>query len=380
MQQRTEFVLRVLREAEDFGAVCREYGISRKTGYKWKERFLAEGLEGMRDQSRRPNGSPQQIDEDLFCRIVNLRTAHRDWGARKILAVLARQLPPDRLPSESSCKRILEKSGLLQERRRRRVQEQGKRLQEAIRVERSNQLWTIDFKGWWYTRSRERFEPLTIRDDYSRFILCARSLGDARGETVQQEMMRVFERFGLPEVIRSDNGSPFASRNAPLGLSWLSAWWLTLGIHLDRIEPGHPEQNGRHERMHRDMAGAVERSAAADPETQQAELDVWRQTFNEERPHEALAMKVPQALYQPSSRRYDPRTIELEYPEGYSVRKVSKIGTIKLQRRQIAVSQALRGYEVGLEPVKEGLALWFCRLCLGQIDLKTEKFHPTTGG
>lgn len=378
MQLRTEFVLRVLRGVEDFGAVCREYGISRKTGYKWKERFLAEGLAGLHDQSRRPHGSPQQIDEDVFCQIVNLKTAHRDWGARKILAVLARHLPADRLPSESSCKRILEKSGLTEERRRRKREEQGERLRQVLRVESPNQLWTIDFKGWWYTRDRQRFEPLTIRDDYSRFILCARALENGRTETVQQEMIRVFERFGLPEVIRSDNGSPFASRSAPLGLSRLSAWWLTLGIHLDRIEPGHPEQNGRHERMHRDMARELEKSAAENLERQQAELDVWRQTFNEERPHEALDMQVPQAIYQPSPRRYDPRAMELEYPEGYWVRKVSKSGTIKLQRRQIAVSQALRGYEVGLEPVEQGFALWFCRLCLGQIDPVTERFHPTS--
>lgn len=378
MDQRTEFMLRVLRGAEPFGEVCREYGISRKTGYKWKERFLAEGLPGLGDASRRPKSSPNELDEAMVCAIVKLKVAHPGWGARKLRAVLQRTGSPSELPSESSFKRVLARAGLVEHRRRVRS-EQGSRLQTPVRAERPNHVWTIDFKGWWYTRNRHRFEPLTIRDDFSRYVLCAQALESARTETVREQMVRVFERHGLPEVIRSDNGAPFAARHSPLGLSRLSAWWLALGIDLDRIEPGRPDQNGGHERMHRDMAVEVEGKAEEDPARQQAALDVWRRTFNEERPHEALGMRVPREVYALSPRKYDPSPVELVYPAEYLVRRVMNRGGVKLKNRCVNVSEALQGWDVGLEPVREGsYAVWFCRLCLGRLDLTTEKFHAIT--
>ncbi len=192
-------------------------------------------------------------------------------------------------------------------------------------------------------------------------------------------MTRVFQRHGLPEVIRSDNGSPFAARRAPLGLSRLSAWWVLLGIQLDRIPPGRPDQNGGHERMHRDMAWEVETRAAGDPATQQATLDVWRRTFNDERPHEALAMRVPRDVYQTSPRKFDPAPVEVVYPGNYLVRKVQQRGSIRIHRAAVNVSTALRGLPVGLEPLAtDRYAIWFRHLCLGQIDLKTEKFHAAS--
>jgi transposase InsO family protein len=184
---------------------------------------------------------------------VKLKQAHPGWGPRKLRAVLARKLSPAELPSESSFKRVLLNAGLTQRRRRVRC-EPGRRVQTPRRAERPNQVWTIDFKGWWYTRNGTRFEPLTIRDAHSRYVLCAQALDNARTETVRTAMERVFERHGLPELIRSDNGAPFAARGSPLGLSRLSVWWLTLGIELDRIPPARPDQNGGHERMHRDLA------------------------------------------------------------------------------------------------------------------------------
>jgi transposase InsO family protein len=377
MDQRTEFVLRVVRDVEDFGAVCREYGISRKTGYKWKERFVTEGLSGLYDQSRRPKHSPREIGEAMVCAMIKLKLAHPAWGPRKIRTVLGRSMPANELPSESSFKRILDSVGLVRHRRRRSRVEQGARVQTPARAERANHVWTIDFKGWWYTRNRSRCEPLTIRDDFSRYVLCAQALANARTETVQDQMNRVFERFGLPEVMRSDNGAPFAAQNSPLGLSRLSAWWLTLGINLDRIPPGRPDQNGGHERMHRDMACEVEACAAHDLTEQQAELDMWRQTFNEERPHEAIGMRVPAEVYEPSPRPFDPSPIELEYPKGYAVRKVHATGIIKMHRKALSVSSALRGHDVGLEPIDGARwAVWFCRLRLGELDWMTEKFLP----
>ena len=378
MDQRTEFVLRVMRNVERFGDVCREFGISRKTGYKWKERFLQDGLSGLGNASRRPDTSPKEIGETMVCQIVKLRIAHPTWGARKLRAVLERTVAGEHLPSESSFKRILDKAGLV-EHRRRMPAEQACRLQTPAQAERPNHVWTIDFKGWWYTRNRTRFEPLTIRDDFSRYLLCAQALDDSRTETVRAQMIHVFERHGLPEVLRSDNGAPFAARNSPLGLSRLSAWWLSLGISLDRIPPGRPDQNGGHERMHRDLAWEIETRASQDVATQQAELDVWRRTFNEERPHEAIGMRVPQDVYHTSPRRFDPAAVELEYPREHLVRRVSHSGCVKIHSQLVHVSTALRGQQIGLEPTaSDRLSVWYCKLCLGHVDLSTHKFHAVT--
>jgi len=380
VDQRKEFVLRVIGSGERFGDICEEFGISRKTGYKWKERFIQDGLGGLGNASRRPKTSPDELSETMVCQIINLKLAHPSWGARKLRAILARTLPPNELPSESSFKRVLDKAGLVVHRRHRAASEQG-RLTTPVKPERPNQVWTIDFKGWWYTRNKSRFEPLTIRDGYSRYILCAQALDNSRTDTVRAAMSGVFEKHGIPEVIRSDNGSPFAACNSPLGLSRLSAWWLTLGIDLDRIAPGRPDQNGGHERMHRDVASEVECRAQDNPATQQAALDVWRQTFNEERPHEALAMRVPKDVYQPSSRKYDPAPVELEYPLDYAVRKVSANGMLKIAGHQTILSTALCGYDVGLQPITpERYAVWFCRLRLGELDLFTDKFHAACTG
>jgi len=380
MNQKTEFVLRAMRGVEVFGDLCGEYGISRKTGYKWKQRFLEQGLEGLAEQSRRPRSSPSEIGEELVCRIVKAKLAHPNWGPKKIRAVLARAQGGRELPSESSFKRILDKAGLVRHRRRRRAGEQGGRVQNPIRAQRPNHVWTVDFKGWWYTGNKTRFEPLTIRDDFSRYLLCAQALENSRTETVREQFARVFGSYGLPDVIRSDNGSPFAASNSPLGLSRLSVWWLALGIDLDRIQPGRPDQNGGHERMHRDIAIELQRRADPDVATQQASLDTWRETFNNDRPHESLGMQVPKDVYQPSIRRYDPAEVELAYPAGHLVRKVSRHGTVKVRRTLISVSTTLHGFDVGLEPIGEDrLSVWFCRLCLGEIDLATQSFRATAG-
>ena len=221
MGQRTECVVRALKGTEKFGELCGEYGSSRKTGYKWKERFVAEGLGGIGDRSRRPRSSPEEIGENMVCEIVKLRQAHPSWGARKLRAVLGGTTTEGGVPSGGSFKRILDKAGLVQHRRRCLPGEQGERVRTPVKAERPNHVWTIDFKGWWYTRNRERFEPLTIRDDFSRYLLCAQSLVDGRTETVRAGMIRVFERPGLPEVSRSDNGDPLASPHSQLGRSRL---------------------------------------------------------------------------------------------------------------------------------------------------------------
>jgi transposase InsO family protein len=379
MDLRMEFALRSLSGQGSFEELCGEYGISRKTGYKWKARFQAEGLAGLGDQSRRPRRSPSQSSEELVCELVRLKLAHRSWGPRKIREVYRRLHGQAELPSESTCKRILEKAGLVT-RRRRRAQGSSGRLSQRVSAERANQVWTVDFKGWWRTGDRGRFEPLTVRDAYSRYILSARALSRGGSQAVRAEFERLFASQGLPEIIRSDNGSPFACTRAPLGLSRLSAWWLTLGIDLDRIPPARPDQNGAHERMHRDLAVEVEGSSATDVVAQQAALDVWRETYNHERPHEAIGMRVPAQLYVPSPRKYDGQGVEVEYPLGYLRRRVSSGGMIRLHGANVQISLALCGQEVGLEPQAERYALWFCRLRLGEVDGALEKFYPASGG
>jgi transposase InsO family protein len=241
-------------------------------------------------------------------------------------------------------------------------------------------VWTVDFKGWWYTPNRERCEPFTVRDAYSRYVLATTILPDARTESVREACERLFERYGLPGTIRSDNGSPFASTMAPMGLSRLSAWWLALGIDLDRIDPGCPYQNGAHERMHRDMAAELERRIDGDLVLHQAALETWRNTFNHERPHEALGMRCPADLYKRSPRRYEGTPDRLEYPEGCIERKVNAAGQIKLNGWIISISSALQGWNVGLKPQEEDeYALYFANLCLGRINLATESFRPVTG-
>lgn len=378
MNVRTEFVLRVFESKVPFNDLCKEFGISRKTGYKWKERFLEQGLEGLTDQSRRPVSCPQQLGENSVCKIVKLKLAHPSWGPRKIRMVFARSFPDCELPSDSTFKRVLDNAGLVKRSNRRSSSQTG-RIAHRVEASRPNQVWTVDFKGWWRTRDNNRFEPLTIRDLHSRFVLCTQALSDCKSDSVRRVFENVFETYGLPEVIRSDNGSPFAASKAPLGLSRLSAWWLALGIDLDRIPPARPDQNGSHERMHRDIALEVEHKSASDFRAQQSALDVWRNAYNYERPHEAISMRVPADLYTKSTRTFDASLIELDYPNDHLKRLVTKAGTIKFENVCFGISVALRGWHVGLKAEQnDRYGLWFSRLRLGEIDLKSEKFFATT--
>jgi hypothetical protein len=227
----------------------------------------------------------------------------------------------------------------------------------------------VDFKGWWRSYGK-RCEPLTVRDEHSRYVLELRPMENARTETVRQSFERLFERNGLPEAIRSDNGVPFASVHGLLGLSRLSAWWVALGIDLERGRPGHPQDNAAHERMHRDISREIE----ALGETDQEAMELWRQSFNYERPHEALGMRCPGEVYRSSERKYDGTPEDLDYPQMCS-RRVSAQGTIKLDDQSIFLSRALAGWSIGLKPVAaERMEVWFGRLFLGELDLAASNF------
>src|SRR5437870_2039314 len=365
MDQRIEFALRAMQTL-NFRALCQQYGVSTKTGYKWKERLIKGGLEGMREESRRPKSSPKQLREEEVCEIVRLKLAHWSWGPRKIRELYLRR--HGKVASESSFKRVLERSSLTQKRRRRRSMEAA-RLSSGRVGQAPNEVWTVDFKGWWRSQGK-RCEPLTVRDEHSRYVLEVAALGNARSETVRKNFEQLFERYGLPQAIRSDNGCPFASVHGLLGLSRLSAWWVALGIDLERGRPGHPQDNGAHERMHRDISREIEALGQSDQDT----LNLWRQTFNYERPHEALGMRCPGEVYTASARKYPGTPEDLDYPQMCS-RRVCQHGLIRVDGQRLFLSTSLAGWSVGLKPIAEDLLeVWFGRLLLGQIDLATSNF------
>lgn len=355
----------------NFRELCREYGISPRVGYKWCRRFEEQGLDGLRDRSRRPKSVPSGLEEQEVCRIVQLRHAHPHWGARKLQELYRRAHGAERLPSESSIKRVLEKSGLVAKRTHREASETG-RLNEGRKAAGPNEIWTVDFKGWWHD-AFGRCDPLTIRDEYSRFILELRAMPDAKTDTVRAAMERVFERYGLPGAIRSDNGAPFAARNALLGLSRLSVWWLSLGINLERSRPGCPQDNGAHERMHLDISKQLERAGY---EHRQAAFDLWSREFNQERPHEALAMRTPSQIYLPSQRPYQKAAEKILYP-GIESRKVNSIGNISFEGDDYFLTSALKSMHVGIRPMQGALfEVQFCSLILGHIERTTRSFRP----
>jgi transposase InsO family protein len=358
MDQKMEFCLKSLRGG-NFRELCRAYGISAKTGYKWRERFLERGYQGLEDLSRRPHRHPEQLEVEQVCAIVRLKQAHPFWGARKIAELYRRRY--EQAVSESTIKRILERSGLVDKRKVGAASQSG-RLSSGRKAQGVNQVWTVDFKGWWW-RKDQRCQPLSVRDEYSRYILGLESLKDGSSDTVRKSFESLFARYGLPQAIRSDNGSPFASSQSVWGLSRLSAWWMALGIELERSRPGHPQDNAAHERMHRDIGLELEAMDRGD----QASLDLWRQEYNEQRPHQALGMRYPSEVYQKSKRQYQP-VKQLQYDRMAS-RKVRSSGAISWNDRALLISKSLAGWNVGLQSDVQGeIEVWFARLLLGWIE------------
>lgn len=367
VEQRLSFVIRAMMKEESFTHLCKEFGVTPKTGYKWIRRFREEGGRGLHDESRRPKRSANRLAEDVVCELVRLKNLKKSWGPRKIRNIYAMNHRDEQIPSLSTVSRVLEKSGLVKKRKRRRIAK-GERLKNHVEVKGPNDLWTVDFKGYWYSTKKEKIEPLTVRDEYSKFVLCASLPEKSDITSVKGEFERLFEEYGLPSVIRSDNGSPFASSVSVLGLTKLSAWWLSLGIRLDRIDPGSPQQNGSHERMHRDIAEEVEAVVEGDLETNRASLEVWRKEYNTERPHESLGMKTPASVYKKSTRRYE-KFDAFEYPSGYRSHMVNDRGYIHCGGRRLFLTNALNGYNVGVRGNRgTGWEVWFEKEFMGRID------------
>lgn len=368
MEERLRFVARLL-DGGGMSDVCREFGISRKTGYKIFNRYKDDGLEALTDRPRRPVRYANQLPAQIERTIVRLKKDKPHWGARKIRELLVRRLAGDvRIPARSTVHAVLDRHGLVKRaRQRRRFKAEGTALSEAVGP---NDLWCADFKGEFKTGDGRYCYPLTVTDQASRMILACEALESTRQIPVIETFVRLFRERGLPAAIRSDNGLPFASPNGLYNLSKLSVFWLRLGLRLERIKPGHPQQNGRHERMHRTLKQETARPPGMNALQQQARFDDFVSEFNEERPHEALDMRTPGELYAPSSTPYEGLP-EVEYPFHDKDILVTACGRICMMRKKINVSTVLAGQRLGIKEVDDGIWLVsFMHYDLGYIDLE----------
>lgn len=368
MEERLRFVARLL-DGEGMSAVCREFGISRKTGYKIFNRYRQDGLEALTDRSRRPVRYANQLPDPVERLIVQSKRDKPHWGARKIRELLVRKLAGDmRIPAKSTVHAVLDRHGLVKRaRQRRRFTATGTPLSAALAP---NDLWCTDFKGEFKLGNGRYCYPLTVTDQASRMVLACEALESTKEQPVIATFVRLFRERGLPAAIRSDNGLPFASPNGLYNLSKLSVFWLRLGIAIERIRPGNPQENGRHERMHLTLKKETARPPGMNALQQQARFEAFVSEFNAERPHEALAMQVPAALYRPSSRPYQGLP-EVEYPFHDRDILVTACGRICMHRKKINVSTVMAGQRLGIKEVDEDIWLVsFMHYDLGYIDLE----------
>jgi putative transposase len=365
MQQKTLFIADYLRGARSVTELCSEYRISRKTGYKWIDRYVRRGPQGLEERSRRPHRSPRATPAHVVAAIIDVRRHHPTWGAKKILSVLHKRHPDWPLPHRATGFDILNRHGLIRKKpKRRHIGHPGK---PSALMLAPNQVWCADFKGHFRMGNGEYCYPLTVSDGHSRFLLACRGLHSTAVQPTRVVFTRIFKEYGLPERIRCDNGTPFAT-NSLARLSRLSAWWIRLGVMPDLIEPGKPQQNGRHERMHRTLKAEATRPPAHSMPGQQVKFDHFRQEFNYERPHEALDMQTPASVYEKSTRAMPDRLPALEYPDRYELRLVSENGGIRWNSEWVNVSITCAGEYVGLEEIEDGIwNVYFGRLKLGRL-------------
>jgi transposase InsO family protein len=349
--------------------LCVRYGVSRVTGYKWWARYRQSGVGGLSDQSRAPRSCPHRTPDAVVEAILEENGRHH-WGARKILKRLRGRDPRRPWPARSTVCDVLKRHGRVRARRgRRHWKHPGA---APVNTTAANQVWTVDFKGQFLMRNGLYCYPLTVLDHFSRYLLCCQALPDVRGEGVRGQFRRLFRECGLPDAIRSDNGSPFASTGIH-GFSQLNVWWLQLGIAHQRISPGSPQENGVHERMHRTLKAAATRPPAANLNLQQRVFNRFRHIYNELRPHEALADETPASRWTPSARSYPQRIEPPTYPRHVELRRVSNAGCFRLHAGQIFLSQTLNGETIGLEEVQDGLwNILYYQTLLGRFDERTK--------
>jgi len=372
VDERLRFVARLL-EGEKMAGLCREFGISRKTGYKIYRRYRDIGLEGLTDRSRRPYRQANKLSFQVETRIVQLKREHPNWGAPKIREKLRRLNLGIHTLAISTVHAVLDRHGLVKRRRRRRYKAQGTRLSWP---RQPNDLWCADFKGEFMLADRRYCYPLTISDFASRYLIACEALASTREHTAFSVFERAFKDFGLPQAIRTDNGAPFASGNALFGLSKLAVWWLRLGIQLQRIKPGHPQQNGRHERMHLTLKTEATKPASFNFLQQQERFDDFVEVYNNQRPHQALGGAYPGEVYTPSARAYEPPE-DPHYPYHDHTIRVTRCGRICFDSRKINFSNVFSGQLVGIREVDD--QVWqvsFMEYDLGFFDKEQDRVEP----
>ena len=366
MDQRTKFIADYLRQTLTISELCERYGVARKTGYKLIDRYLRYGPAGLEERSRKPHHSPNQTDAEIVAALLEVRRRHPSWGAKKLLRIVHQRHPRWSLPGRSTVCDILSRHGMVAKKRtRRRIGHPGK---PSSLILAPNDLWCADYKGQFRTGNGHYCYPLTVTDGFSRYLLGCQALTSTAVAEAKPVFTRLFKEYGLPKRMRTDNGVPFAT-NTLARLSSLSAWWVRLGILPELIEPGKPQQNGRHERMHRTLKAETTRPPANSLRAQQRRFDRFRQEFNHERPHEALDQQTPAACYRASPREMPNKLPALEYPDRFEVRYVSANGGIRWNRKGINVSIVCVGEYVGLEEIDDGIwDVYFGPLKLGRLD------------
>jgi putative transposase len=366
MNERMRFVALAQEGLYSMTELCERFGISRQTGYKLLRRYEEEGIEGLKERSHAPKHCPHRIPEEIQAVLLEARRAHPRRGPRMILARLHKRQPELALPAPSTVGDLFARVGLVQPRARRRTWQHPGRT--SLAVSGPNQLWSSDFKGQFRTGDGQYCYPLTVTDAHTRFLLGCDGLSSTAHSGAQAVFERLFRTYGLPQAIRSDNGGPFVTK-AIAGLSRLNVWWTKLGIQHARIEPGHPEQNGSHERMHRTLKEETVWPPATTGVAQQARFDVFRSDFNEERPHQALGMETPGSLYVASERELPERIPAPEYAGHCRVRQVRGNGILYFRDRAIFLSELLIGERVALEEIGDGVwSIYFYHLLLARLD------------
>lgn len=371
MDQKLLFIADTIREASTFIDLCRRYGISRKTGYKWVARYRELGLEGLQDQSRKPHQHPLKTPFTVREAIIELRTRRDPPGPKKIQVLLAGKHPEWDIPSKTTIYNILNENGLIRPQRRRKPVPACQ--QPFSPVNEPNDVWSADFKGQFKAQDGTWCYPLTIMDHEARYLLACQRLAGTQLEPTKKIFEALFQEYGMPWRIRTDNGVPFAS-NSPGGLTRLSVWWIRLGIMPERIDRGKPQQNGRHERMHRTLKAATAIPPAQTAQLQQEAFDVFRHQYNNERPHESLGQVPPASRYSPSPRQMPEKLPELEYPGHFRIALVHDNGIIQHQGHRVYIAGLLKGEKVGVEETADGIYdVYFGPLWLGRFEMRATK-------
>jgi putative transposase len=366
MEQRERFIRDERLALYTMTELCERYGISRKTGYKWLDRFDAGGRAGLSDRSRAPHQCPHRIADNVAQLICLARRQHPSWGPEKLLQWLEPRHPEVEMPAVSTAGDLLARKGLVKKRRRRRPHLHPG-VVPAVTTQ-PNDLWTADFKGQFRTGDGIYCYPLTIADQHTRFLMACHGLLSTKGHGVRPVFDRLFREYGLPRAIRTDNGVPFATTGIH-GFSQLNVWWLRLGIQHQRILPGQPQQNGAHERMHKTLKGDAIRPPRATLAAQQRAFIRFQGVYNTERPHKFLRGRTPGSLYRPSTRAYTGVLPPIEYPGHFLVKRITNAGTFRFKKRLLFIAKSLQQHTIGLEEIADGIwSIHFCRVLVGRLD------------